>query len=189
MDLFNRALVVFLLLGIIVLTAVLMVVPAAALQLTAQALNALAPLVTFETQLVLVVIGVFVLVIAFLLLWLELRSPTRRSVRIAQVQGGEAEMTTDAISQRLAYNVDKLADVVRVQPRVFPRSKGVDIKLDVETAPDVEVPAKTEEIIRVVREVVEQRMGLTLGKIRVNIKHAPYAKGASPSEKKLQKPV
>ena len=55
----------------------------------------------------------------------------------------------------------------------------VDIKLSVRTTPDIEVPMKTEEILAVTREVVEQRMGLRLGKVEVQIDHAPYAERAT----------
>ena len=33
---------------------------------------------------------------------------------------------------------------------------------------------KTDEVVAVVREVVQERMGLQLGKVSVRIKHAPY---------------
>ena len=33
---------------------------------------------------------------------------------------------------------------------------------------------KTDEVVGVVKEVVTERMGLLLGKVRVQIKHAPY---------------
>ena len=47
--------------------------------------------------------------------------------------------------------------------------------LDLETDPDVDVPSKTEEICQVVKEAVEDKMGLKLRKVRANIKHAPYS--------------
>jgi len=36
------------------------------------------------------------------------------------------------------------------------------------------VPMKTEEVMQVTREVIEDHMGLKLGKVTINIKHAPY---------------
>jgi len=39
---------------------------------------------------------------------------------------------------------------------------------------DVEEGEETEEIVNVIREVVEDRMGLHLGRVEVHIKHAPY---------------
>lgn len=189
MNLLNRALVIFFLLSTIVVTAVFMVVPDAALQVGSQTLAALVPYAQrFENRLLVVVSGVVILIICFVLLWLELRSPGPRSVRIVQVEGGEAEMTTDAVSQRLAHNIDQLPEIIRVMPRVQPRKETVNVTLDVETGPDVHVPQKTQEIIQVAREVVEQRMGLKLGKVRVNIKHGPYGKGQRPAARPAPEP-
>jgi uncharacterized alkaline shock family protein YloU len=84
------------------------------------------------------------------------------------------ELAVESIAQRLEYRVDQLADVVKVRPEVKPRGKSVDVVLHLETSPDIDVPAKTEEVYQVAREVVEERMGLKLGKIKVNVKHAPY---------------
>jgi hypothetical protein len=52
----------------------------------------------------------------------------------------------------------------------------VDIAVALETSPEIDVPMKTEEVLQVTREVVGERMGLKLGKVRVQLKHAPYPK-------------
>lgn len=129
------------------------------------------------TRLLIILLGLLWLVVDVILLWLELRRPAAVStVRIRQVTGAEAELTTESIEGRLAYNIDQLPDVIRVSPAVIGRGKGVEVILDVETQPDIDVPAKTEEIINVAREVIEERMGLELARIRVNIRHAPVPK-------------
>ena len=64
--------------------------------------------------------------------------------------------------------------MVKVTPVIKPRRKDIDIELNLETTPDIDVPAKTEEVCQVAREVVEERMGLRLRKIKVNMRHAPY---------------
>ena len=74
--------------------------------------------------------------------------------------------------------------MVSETPEVKAHGNSVDIKLNVRTTPDIEVPMKTEEILAVTREVVEQRMGLRLGKAEVQIDHAPYAE--SPTIEKGQ---
>jgi hypothetical protein len=133
--------------------------------------------ISTTTRLLIVLASVLFLIVDIGLLWFELRqSPTARTVRIKQVTGGEAEMATDSIEGRLAYNIDQLPDVIRVTPSVAGRGKGVDVTLDVETRPDVDVPSKTEEVMDVAREVIEGRMGLELARIRVNIRHAPFPK-------------
>ena len=72
--------------------------------------------------------------------------------------------------------IDQLPDVVKVTPRITGRTRGVDIELLLETTPDIDVPMKTEEVLEVTREVVGERMGLKLGKVTVQIKHAPFPK-------------
>jgi len=51
----------------------------------------------------------------------------------------------------------------------------VEVELDLETSPEVDVPTKTEEVCQVTREAIEDKMGLKLCKVRVNIKYAPYS--------------
>ena len=87
---------------------------------------------------------------------------------------GEAQVTTDSIAKRLSWHVDQLADVITVQPQVQARGDQVNIGLDVETSPVIDVPMKTEEIILVVRDVVEGSMGLKIGKLDVRIRHSEY---------------
>jgi hypothetical protein len=124
------------------------------------------------------VIGGIVLgLVGLTLLWLEFRRPRKKIIRAQKLEGGESFIAVEAISQRLAYSIDRLPDIVTVMPRVlgFGRA-GLDLELNVETSPEIEVPMKTEEILQVTREVITQKMGLKLGKVQVKIKHAPYPK-------------
>jgi hypothetical protein len=123
-----------------------------------------------------VVVGGAVVIIGLLLLWLQVRRPRRKTIRAQKLAGGEARITVDSIAQRLAYNIDQLPDVVKVTPRISGRGQGVDIDLLLETTPDIDVPMKTAEVMEVTREVIVERMGLKLGKVNVQIKHAPYPK-------------
>lgn len=179
MNVFNRVVVILLVLGIIFTMPILMIAPRPFIGILAQQLTTIEPLIDFRAQLVIVLVGVIVLLLCAVILWLELRRPALRTVKLRQVSGGEAELTTDSIAQRLAYNIDQLADVVRVTPTVISKGRGVEVLLDLETSPDVDVPSKTEEVCQVARQVIEERMGLELHKIRVNIKHAPYPRRAS----------
>ncbi len=121
-----------------------------------------------------VIVGGVVVLICLLVLWLEVRRPRKRTIQAQKLAGGEANITIESIAQRVAYHIDQLTDVVRVAPRITGRSRGVDIDLLLETSPEIDVPMKTEEVMQVTKEVVEDRMGLKLGKVTINIKHAPY---------------
>ncbi len=177
MNIFNRIVVLLLLLVIIVVSAVLVAVPDLAISITQNGLeNLAASLAQPLNRLIFSGGGLVIIIIAAFLIIAELRRPKRKAVKVAQVDGGEVEVATDSIARRLEYHVDKLADVTKVTPVVVSKGKGVEITLNLETSPEIDVPMKTEEVCQVAREVVEKSMGLVLDKIQVNIKHAPYPK-------------
>jgi len=92
------------------------------------------------------------------------------------------ELSVASIGQSLEYFVNGLEGVIRVKPKIVSKGKAVDVILNVETRPDVNVLSKTNEICEVARDVVEGRLGLQLRKIHANIKHAPYPRGIKPQE-------
>lgn len=125
------------------------------------------------SQAVCVGLAAFLFVVAILLLFLELHRPAPHGLRVQQVTDGQVDVTSDAIIQRLEHDILALADVTRVRPHTAPASKGVvDLFLELETTPDVNVPQKTQEVIGVARKVMEERMGLKLGKVQVQVDHA-----------------
>jgi hypothetical protein len=114
------------------------------------------------------------------LLWLEVRRTTRDSIRISQVSGGEAHLSMQAVAQSLIYYVDALPGVVRVRPRLAANAHTVNVRLDVETTPDVDVRAKTEEITRTARSVIEEKLGLKLRHLYIHIHHSPLSRNVPP---------
>ena len=184
MNVFNRLVVIVLLVvSMIALPVVLVLVPARPDILTIIGQQSLSRLTAIgeQNQLLFILGGTLLAVLTFivcgLLLWLELRRPRAKAVRIKKVSGDEAKVTTDSIARRLEYNIDQLAEVISVKPKITAKGKGVHVRLNVETGPEIDVPAKTEEISEVAREVIEERMGLKLaGKLEIHIKHAPYPK-------------
>jgi hypothetical protein len=184
MNIFNRLVMILLLLVVIVLAVVIAVAPEQSMQVTSvffgrlqqNAATLKSPRNWAFFAAARGVIGGAVVLLGLILLWLELRRPRRKTIRVQKVAGGEAHITTDSISQRLAYNIDQLPDVVKVTPTIVGRSRGMDVFLALETSPDIDVPMKTEEVLQVTKEVVEERLGLRLGKVQVKIKHAPYPK-------------
>ena len=105
---------------------------------------------------------------------LEFRRPGSRSIPLATQTGGKVHLTTDSVARRLAWHIDQLPEVVSVVPKVSGRAGAVDVKLDLETSPEIIVPMKTDEVINLSRKIIEQDMGLKAGKIEVRIRHAPY---------------
>ncbi|HEX7594626.1 MAG TPA: alkaline shock response membrane anchor protein AmaP [Anaerolineae bacterium] len=120
----------------------------------------------------------FVFVVAILLLFLELQRPSIHRLHVQSVTEGQVEVTADAIMHRLEHAILQIADVTRVKPRVISASKGnsVDLAIELETSPEVNVPKKTQEVIAAAKQVLEEQMGLQVGKIQVQVNHAQVKK-------------
>ena len=120
-----------------------------------------------------IAVGVIALIIFGVLIGLEIWSGQRRGVRIRTAQGGQAELDTISISRRLSWQLDQLAEVISVVPIVKSKGGSVDIKLEIEAAPDIDVPMKTDEVVEVTRDLIEHDMGLKLGRLDVHMRYAP----------------
>ena len=121
-----------------------------------------------------VAVGIAAVLVFGSLLWLELWPHRQRGVRMKTVKGGSVELDTDSIARRLTWHLDQLADVITVFPDVKARGNAVDIELEVETAPDIDVPMKTDEVVESTRDIIEEGMGLRLGKLDVRMRHLPF---------------
>jgi hypothetical protein len=174
MNVFNRAMTILLFVSLMVVAPIVMILPDAVMSVLQRFLTNVAASMNIFHRVLLILLGIVTFVICGLILYLEARRPPRKRVRLQKISGGEVELAVESIAQRLEYRVDQLADVVQARPAIKPRRNSVDVELNLETTPEIDVPTKTEEVCQVVRDVVEERMGLKLGKIKVNIKHAPY---------------
>lgn len=119
------------------------------------------------------VIAVATLLALFFLLQ-ELRRKRPQVVKLRVASGGTAAVTAQSVGRRLAWHLDQLADVIEATPVVRTRGSTLDVDLNLRTPPEVDVPMMTEEVMAVTREVIQAQMGLQLGKVQVNIEHAPY---------------
>lgn len=186
MNVFNKLVVIILLLVLLALSLLLALFPVQTLQSMSaglqqaatwvQSLAANQPLLYALARVALAVLGI---VVVLPLLWQQLKRRRPRAVRVVTESGSAASVTTDSVARRLAWHIDQLADVVAVEPHVSGSGKLVNVRLDVQTRPEIDVPMKTDEIVAVAREVITERMGLQLGKVQVHIDHAPYTDGAA----------
>lgn len=121
-----------------------------------------------------IAVGLASLLLFGTLLWIELWPKRQRGVRVHTSEGGSVELDTRSIARRLVWHLDQLAEVIAVVPEVRARGSAVDIQLEIETAPDIDVPMKTDEVVEVTRDIIEQELGLKLGKLDVRMRHAPF---------------
>ena len=182
MNVFNRIIMILVILVVFFVLTIGLFVPFESMAVisgvassTLRTLNRIRPefLLPFRALLILCAILFDVLLIGLLVL--EIRGPARHTIRVAKVGGGEVSVTAESLAERIQYHVDQLADVIKVQVKVAPRGGGVDLDLNIQTGADVNVPEKAEQILEVTRQVVEDKMGLKLGrKPRINIHAMPY---------------
>jgi len=179
MNAVNRALVVVLLFVVMVLCSIALVAPGPVLSVVAQRSAATAAFLNTIKWSVRVPLGILfaltLIVICGLLVVFELRRPRRKFVRVEKATGGDVLVSIASIADRLRYEVDALANVLRVKPKVSARRKGVVVELDVETAAGIDVTVEAGQIVETARQVVEERMGLKLARPpRVNLRAVPY---------------
>ena len=129
-----------------------------------------------DLQFEVTILALVIFVPALVLFWLEVRRTARDSIRISQVSGGEAHLSTQAVAQSLIYYLGALPGVVRVRPRLAAQGQTVNVRLDLETTPDVDVRSKTEEITSTARSVIEQKLGLKLRHLYIHLHHSSQAR-------------
>lgn len=118
--------------------------------------------------------GIVAVLLFGILFWLELWGMRNRGVRIRTADGGSAELDTASISRRLEWHLEQVAEVNNVVPIVRAKGGAVDVRLEIEVDPEVDIPLKTDEVVALARDVVEEDIGLTLGKLDVHMRCAPF---------------
>jgi hypothetical protein len=184
MNYFNRVLAVIVLIFLLIVAIALTINPDATLALAQDWIGALqswladAAAAQRTLYLAVRVIAPLVLIpLLALLLWREVRPRRRQAARMQTESGSRANVSLDSTARRLAWQIDQLADVITVSPKLTARGGSVDVVLDLETHPETDVPMKTDEVVAAARELLTGQMGLQVGKVVVNIRHAPYRDG------------
>ncbi len=119
-------------------------------------------------------LGIAAVLIFGILLWLELWGMRQRGVRIRTADGGSAELDTASISRRLEWHLEQVAEVNSVIPTVHAKGGAVNVRLEVEVMPEVDIPLKTDEVVALARDVVEEDIGLKLGRLDIHMRCAPF---------------
>jgi hypothetical protein len=184
MSIFNKVVVVLLLLVAMILVPLILIFPEQAesalryaadvIQANLEWLNGLSSTAQIGIRLLLAFVGVVVFLIGLLFLVLEVFRFRRKTVRLKDKSG---EVMVDSITGHLTYHLDLLPDVLRVRPQVVSRGKNVSVTVYVETPPEVNVPEKSAEVQETARRVIEDQLGLEArGDIKVIVRPIAYPK-------------
>lgn len=178
---FNRMVAILLWLVLLIVLCTLIIIPQMAIAQVQTAFTVLADTLASRYQagptnfmigqaaLAVLTVGIF-----GLLLWLEVAALLRPTITINTAEGGRAELETKSIGQRLGWHLDQVDEIQTVVPIVNAKGGALNIKLEVEANSSANVATKTDEIVEVTRDLIEQDLGLKLGKLDVRMRTAPF---------------
>jgi len=93
---------------------------------------------------------------------LEVRRPRSRFLRVQQVAGGMANISTDSVVELLQHRLEPLAGVIRVTPKIRAKGNRVTAWVDVGVARGTNVPQTANRLIRAIRSVLTKELGLQI---------------------------
>lgn len=180
MNVFNRVAMVLIILALFALVVLLVLFPRPIAQFIQTAMgNTLELLNDGQFFIVFVAVCALVLLVLLVFLWMELRRPQLKMVRISAAKSGEAQLGIQSVASSLENRVDELNGVRKAEAQVISHGKDVEVLLNLDTSPSVNVPMLSDQIIELTRNIVETQLGLKIrGKVRINIRHEPYPRGA-----------
>jgi hypothetical protein len=109
-----------------------------------------------------IVVAAAIDLLLLFVIYVQIRRPSSKDIRVTKAEGGQVTLNVASVVDRLQYEINQIAGVIRSRPKVSGRRGGVVVEADVETASGVDVPQKAGEIVERVRFVVEEGMGLKL---------------------------
>ncbi len=112
--------------------------------------------------------GIFIALIfdaiAVFLLYLELRRKKKKFIRVQQISGGMATISTESIIQQLQYKLDPIPGVIKVAPTINAKGDKVQAVVDVEVAAESSVPDMAAKLMAAVQSVLIDDLGLQVYK-------------------------
>jgi len=189
LNVFNRIVMVLVIIVCLVVIPILMTFDLEVISQARMALDTFeAGLYDARFSMIFIIVCGVLLFLLLILLWLEMRRPRRKTVHIKAASGGDAQMGIQSVSQSLDYRIDELAGVRKVQSHIVSRGRDVDVTVDLDTSPSVNIPVLTDQIISLCRDIVETQLGIKIhGPVKVNIRHEPYPRGTMHSTGALAK--
>jgi len=175
MNVFNRIVVVILLIAGLILLPLFFLFPqqflsnlAGAISSFEQYLEGFSPPIRFGSGIALAILS---FVLCLLLLILEFRPSKPGVVRVTKADKGEILLELDSIARRIQQAVAQVPNVVEVKPSVKRSGAGIAIEANIVTTPEVNVPEKSREIMEIVKNLIEEEIGVKLTRIQLKLKH------------------
>ncbi|MBC7236858.1 MAG: hypothetical protein H5T69_13545 [Chloroflexi bacterium] len=82
----------------------------------------------------------------------------------------------------MEYRIDELPGVRSANTHIVSRGRDVDVAIDLDTSPSVNIPVLTDQIVNLAHEIVEKQLGVKIhGKVNIRVRHEPYPRGTMPT--------
>lgn len=127
----------------------------------------------------------FVLAVSIFLLLLEFYKKKSKVACVYKVKEGNAMITLESVAKQIKSSIEVLEGVQDTHIRVQPQSKGIINYIAVNLSEDVDVPQKMQEIIHVAKDVATNKLGIRIIKTNltvINLAEAPQKKAEEPQE-------
>ena len=133
-------------------------------------------------------LGLFVAVLALILVLFELLPRSSADVKVTGLRVGDAYLSTAAIGQRVEEVVSRVANVADVRAIVRTKRQGVLVSLDLHVDPQADLALVTDEACEVTREVLANQIHVDLAappRARLHYRELLLSRGAA---RRLQPP-
>ncbi len=178
MNIFNRFILVLLLLGLILTLTVVLIFPGQIITIIGQFLvdwGQYFAWVDQQQQLLRLAISIGTAVIVdlvlVLLIYLEIKPKRKRFIKVEQVNGGKAMVSLDSIVRQLLYRLDPLPGVVKVTPAISPKGDKIQVRLDIMVTRELAVPQMADHLISTAKQAISDDLGLVItGEPQIRIK-------------------
>ena len=179
MNIFNRFILVILILGLIVALTVVIIFPDQILIVVGQFLvnwgqyfawvDQEQKLLRFGISIGLAVIVDLVLA---LLIFFEVKPKRKRFIKVEKVSGGKATVSLDSIARQILFRLDPLPGVVKVTPIIRPKGDKIQAHIDVLVTRELAVPQMADQLISTAKQALTDDLGLVMAsepQIRIKV--------------------
>jgi len=109
-----------------------------------------------------VAIAVVVDIALAIVIILEVRRPRSRFLRVQQVAGGMANISTDSVVELLQHRLEPLPGIIRATPKIRAKGNRVTAWVDALVARGTNVPQTANQLIEVIQSVLTEELGLQI---------------------------
>ncbi len=127
----------------------------------------------------------FVLAVSIFLLLLEFYKKKPKVACVYKVKEGNAMITLESVAKQIKSSIEVLEGVQDTHIRVQPQSKGIINSIAVNLSEDVDLPQKMQEIIHVAKDIATNKLGIRIIKTNltvINLAEAPQKKAEEPQK-------